>query len=159
MQLTVQEITAESFAPYGSVLYPCEGHSSGEISFLPDRMLHFVGAPALDSLSTICIRYRPIVLSITEYHDDTEEVFGGFNHDLVFHVGHLKQNNTPDLNSLAMFKLPKGAFARVKRRVLHHAGFVLGKDDVAYGVVLLSPSAYTIDCKVIDFQNPIEVKL
>ncbi len=158
MKLVVQELTKDTFAPYGTYFSVHEGYDYGTISFLPDRMLHYIGSPSLGSLCSIRLRYREIAINVTEYHDDCEEVFGGFNCDIIFHVGLLGNDGQPDLNSFRMFRLPKGYYARVKRRVLHHAGFVLDKNDVADGIVILSPSAYTIDCKVINLEIPILVE-
>jgi hypothetical protein len=158
MKIKVQELTAEAFSPYGTFVNPRAGHGDGEIAFQPDKLLYHPGGETA-SLCTICMRYRPLVLKPTEYHEYCEEVFGGFNCDVVFHVGLLDKDCEPDLNSIKVFRLPAGWYARVKRYVLHHAGFVLDKDDTAYGIVLLSPSAYTIDCKVLEFGQSIDVEL
>ncbi|MCI8524593.1 MAG: hypothetical protein HFF17_01425 [Oscillospiraceae bacterium] len=156
MNVKVQELTAEAFAPYGTFINVHDGFSNETISFQADRMLHYIGAPALDSLSTIRIRPRPLQLTVTEYHNDTEEVFGGYAADMLFHVALLGADNKPDLDTLAVFRMPAGTFCRVKRRVLHHAPFTLG-DQAEDGIVLLSPAAYTIDCHVLDFDAPISI--
>ncbi len=157
MQLKIQELTNDAFALYGTYLDLYQGHDDAAISFLPDRMLHFIGSPSLDSLSSICIRYRQPIINVTEYHENCEEIFGGFNCDIIFHVGLLGKNGEPDLSTFAVFRLPKGMYARVKRLVLHHAGFVMGKGDQAHGVVMLSPAAYTIDCKTINIESPLSI--
>jgi ureidoglycolate hydrolase len=159
MELTVQELDREAFAPYGTYFDIHKGYNEEPVSFIPDRMLHYIGTPALDSLCSIRLRYRNIEIDVTEYHNDCEEVFGGFNCDIVFHVGLLDDDGKPDLSSIAMFRLPAGAYARVKRKVLHHAGFVLHEDDVADGLVILSPAAYTIDCRTIKLGKAIPVNI
>jgi len=157
VNLKLKELTAEEFSPYGTFFDMAEGYTQDPISFIPDRMLHYIGSPSLSSVSSIRLRYRPLKVDIVEYHDDCEEVFGGFNQDIVFHVGLLGPENKPAIESSSLFKLPKGCFARVKRKVLHHAGFVLGKDDVADGIVLLPPAAYTIDCHVLEIDPQLDL--
>lgn len=158
MRIKAEKLTNDEFAPYGTFFDPKEGYGEGEITFQPDRMLYYVGG-RVGSICSIRMKYRAIEMTVTEYHDECEEVFGGFGCDVVFHVGLLGDDNKPIMNSIRVFRLPAGCFVRVKRRVLHHAGFVLAKDDTAYGLVVLSPSAYTIDCKVINFDAPIAVEL
>ena len=155
MELRVQELTKDTFAPFGTYFDIQTGYGDEIISFLPDRMLHYIGTPALDSISTIRIQYRPLFVDVTEFHHGCEEVFGGFNCDLVFHVGLLDKDQQPDFDSFRLFRLPRGCFARVKRMVLHHAGFVMNQEDIATGIVLLPPATYTIDCTVL----PIEPKI
>jgi len=157
MQLKVQELTNSEFSQYGTYFNVHEGYDQEAISFLPDRMLHFMGSPSLESVSSIRIRFRPLRINITEYHNECEEVFGGFNCDIVFYVGLLGSEGKPDFDSFSLFRLPSGYFARVKRKVLHHAGFVLNKKDVADGIVLLPPAAYTIDCKVLSIDPNIDL--
>ena len=108
MGLTIQELTNESFSEFGTFFDVHKGYDDGIISFLPDRMLHYIGSPALDSLCSIRVRYRPIEISVTEYHENCEEVFGGFNCDIVFHVGLLGADGTPDMGSFRMFRLRRG---------------------------------------------------
>jgi len=156
MELHVQELTPDAFAPYGTYFDVYEGYSDDPVSFQADRMLYQVGIP-IGSACSIRLKYRPLEITVTEYHDYCEEVFGGFNHDIVFHVGLLGKDGQPDLSTFAVFRLPAGSFARVKRNVLHHAGFVLNEQEQAAGVILLSPSAYTVDCKVIELEEAIKI--
>ena len=157
MTVKVQNLTAEAFEPYGTFINIHDGFTDETISFQADRMLHYIGSPALDSLSTIRIRPRPFQLTVTEYHIDCEELFGGYESDTLFHVGLLGDDGKPDLDTIAVFKMPAGTFCRVKRRVLHHAPFVLGSEAMD-GIVLLSPAAYTIDCHVLEYDTPIEIE-
>ncbi|MEA4845658.1 MAG: hypothetical protein VB106_00325 [Clostridiaceae bacterium] len=157
MGLIVQELTKEAFAPYGTYFDIHEGYGEEPVSFIPDRILHYIGAPALDSLCSIRLRHRKIEIDVTEYHNECEEVFGGFNCDIVFHVGFLDDSGKPDLSSFSMFRLPAGTYVRVKRKILHHAGFVLKEADMADGLIILSPSAYTIDCHTIKLDKAIQV--
>ena len=159
IKMKVQELTTESFAPYGSFINLYEGYSDAEISFIPDRMLHFIGAPALDSLCSLKLKYRQLNLTETEYHENCEELFGGYAVDTIFHVGLLTPNGKPDLDSVKVFRLPAGYFCRVKRKVLHHAPFVVKPDQVAVGLVMLPPATYTIDCQVLKFEEPIPIEL
>lgn len=158
-KLKIRELTADAFAPYGTYFDVKSGYGDGAIGFQADRMLHYIGTPSLDSICSISMKYRPLELTVTEYHNDCEEVFGGFNCDVAFHVGLTKASGEIDYNSIAVFRLPAGCYARVKRGVLHHAGFVLDSNQVAYGIVLLPPATYTIDCHVLEYDKPIGFEL
>lgn len=158
MKLKVQELTAAAFEPYGSFVNVHEGFSDDVISFQPDRMIQCIGAPALDSLCTIRINPRPYTLTVTEYHEHCEEVFGGYSVDMLFHVGLLGADGKPDPDTIRVFRMPAGTFCRVKRYTLHHAPFVCD-DKAADGIVLLPPATYTIDCKVLSYDAPIEIEL
>ena len=158
MAIKVQQLDKESFAPYGSFFSVHEGYSDDTISFLPDRLL-LLGSASIGSLCSIRLRYRPLEITTSEYHDDCEEVFGGFNTDVIFHVGLLGNDGQPDLNTYKVFMMPAGCYARLKRKVLHHAAYVHDNSVVADGLVILPPAAYTIDCKTIDLNQPITIKL
>ena len=156
MKIKAQELTAAAFEPYGSYMNIHDGFSDDVISFRPDRLVQCIGAPALDSLCTIRIQPRPYTLTVTEYHEHCEEVFGGYDCEMLFHVGLLGDDGKPDLNTIRVFRMPAGTFCRVKRYVLHHAPFVCGNES-ADGIVLLPPATYTIDCKVLSYDTPIEI--
>ena len=151
-KLKIQELTAEAFEPYGTFFDINAGYGDGEIEFIADRMFQYIGVSGYDSLCSIRVKDRPLELSVTEYHEYVEEVSGGFDEDVAVHVGLLDKNGEIDYDSIKVFRLPKGCFIRVKRNVLHHAAFALdGK--TATGLILLSPSAYTVDCKVLEYKE------
>lgn len=156
-KLTITELTEEAFAPYGSFINIHDGFSSDTISFQPDRLLQLIGTSSLSSLCTIRICPRPFLLTETEYHNDCEELFGGYSVPMLFHVALMGADGKPDPKTIKVFEMPAGTFCRVKRKVLHHAPFVLGNEP-AEGLVFLSPSAYTIDCHVLQFDQPIDFK-
>ena len=158
MKLKVQALTAEAFAPYGTFVNMHDVNADGKTVFQPDRMLQYLGTSTYMSLSTLRVYPRPLELTETEYHDDCEEVFGGYGVDMLFHVALMGEDGGPNLDTIAVFKMPKGTFCRVKRRVFHHAPFVCD-DNYADGTVLLSPAAYTTDCLLIDFDTPIEIEM
>lgn len=156
-KVEISELTQEAFEPYGSFINMHDGFSDDEISFQADRMLQLIGPSGLSSLCTIRIQPRPMQLTVTEFHNDCEELFGGYSVDMLFHVALMDKEGKPDYDTVKVFRLPAGTFCRVKRKVLHHAPFILD-DRSADGLVFLSPSAYTIDCHVLNFDEPIDIE-
>lgn len=158
MKIKVSELTAEAFAPYGTYANSHAGYGEGSISFLPDRIIQMTGG-TLNSLCSIRLKYRPFVITDTEYHNDCEELFGGFNNDVIFHVCRMTKQLEPDLDTLRVFRLPAGCFCRVKRGVLHHAPFAIEPGQVTDGIVMLPPTTYTIDCETLCFDTPVEIEI
>lgn len=161
MMKKILTLTEANFAPYGTVLNPSDcGFSVNEpgepVQFYPDRMLQLFPTSNLLALGPLTIKPRPFLITATEKHLHTEEILGGFNQDVCFHVA-LDQNGQPNLDDLQIFLLPAGWWVRVKREVWHQAPFVLGS-ELAVGMVLLPPHTYTNDCVEVKLDSPLVFK-
>ena len=100
MKLKAKMINLEDFSKYGTFLDPYDikttelGDEKSEL-FYPDSLTFHFSTGTLISLSTIIIQKRPMIEHAMEYHDNTEEVIGGFTDDIIFFSG--LPGNEPDL--------------------------------------------------------------
>lgn len=149
MKIKVCELTPEAFEPYGSYVLPdqCDREQAGTISFYPEQVVGLFEFSSMPAVDVLAFSKREFAIDVTEMHEHTEEIFGGFNTDVLFHVGP-PSGKTPDVSRFKVFRLPKGGYARVKRNAWHHAPFAVG-DERAVGVVILPPYTYTHDCFVV----------
>lgn len=157
MKTSVLKLTHEAFDPYGSFLLPqTTDRKTDPIEFHADLLVSLSEFSPMAALSTLSVSKRPLVVDLTEKHFHTEEVFGGYSCDTLFHVA--APSDRPDPEQVRVFLLPAGGFVRVKREVWHHAPFVLGVER-ATGLVWLPPYTYTHDCFVYDLPTPVEIEL
>ena len=159
MDLRALELTHDAFQEYGSFLNPFDCgeplNPGSPYEYFHDRLpLTFAGGNLI-TLSVQTIVQRPMIFSVTEAHDFTEEVFGGFYTDTVFHVG--PPTDPPQLEKFKAFILPKQYWVRVKRKVYHDAPFILGDEKKVLGWVLLPPFTAFNDSR--EYQLKEDVKI
>ena len=158
MKIKVGELTLDSFAPYGSYIFPNEcDKKDSVINFYPDMLTGISEFSFTPSISVLGFSKRDFVIDVTESHDHTEEIFGGYNVDVLFHVA-AYNNATPNPDDFKVFRLPKGGFVRVKRKIWHHAPFT-ATGERATGIVILPPFTYTHDCFVVELKEKISFEL
>lgn len=158
--LRVEKLTEDAFSPFGTFIDPQNlgapvNDKDDPFLFFADKMIQQFSASNNIAVSPLVVKPRPFIISVTEKHEYTEEVFGGFNQDVCFHV-QLDNNGKPDIASTRVFSLPAGSWVRLKRHVWHHAPFVLGENE-ALGTVLLPPHTFTNDCLVVSLKEQLEV--
>ena len=159
MELRVEKLTPQAFEEFGTILDP---YNCGEalnpgtpIEYFHDRMpLTFAGG-SIVTLSVQFIRQRPLSFDFTETHDYTEELFGGFNTELVFHVGPAAA--LPDYSKFRVFDLPPYHWIRLKRGIFHECPFICGKEEETLGWVILPPYTAFNDTKGFSIDKPIKV--
>jgi hypothetical protein len=103
------------------------------------------------------LEQREFQTDTAEMHRQTEEIIGGFQQDVVFHVA-LPSDDPPKAADFRGFRLPAGGFVRLKRKVWHHAPFPVDRGQVR-GIVILPPFTYTHDSIVIRLEEKIEIVL
>lgn len=150
-----------SFGKYGSFLNPADcglplGGEEGPVRFYPDRILQLFNTSNLLAFSVLELRKRPLEITSSEIHLDTEEVFGGFSQDVCFYVG--PEAPEPSVEEFEAFYLPKGWWVRVKRRIWHQAPFVLGEEP-AVGIVSLPPWTYNNDFELVELDEPVKIEV
>ena len=158
--ILVKELAESAFAPFGTYFNPADSGpalmgEAGPVRFYPDRLLCLFENSNYVALSQLALEPRALNITATEIHAHTEEVFGGFTRDVLFHVGPAG-NTTPDLSRFKVFHLPAGWWARIKRNVWHHAPFVIGA-ETTMGIVLLPPATYTNDCYVVELGEAVAI--
>jgi len=161
MELKVEKIIAKSFDEFGSILNPYDcGKPLGEgpgIAYYADKLPLTFSCSTLITLNFLKMEKRPFILDSTEAHDYTEELIGGFNEDIVFHVG--PANLKPDFSKFRAFILPKNYWCRYKKGVWHGGPYAIKEGVVSLGWVLLPPFTYANDARNVIIEPPIKIKL
>ncbi|NLY29625.1 MAG: hypothetical protein GX047_03235 [Firmicutes bacterium] len=157
----VEELTVAAFQPFGTFLNPNDcgdpvGSKDDPVQFFPDRVLMQFSASNYIAMNPLVINPRPLVITHAEIHERTEEVFGGFTKDVLFHVGEPGSKTPPA--EYKVFRLPAGWWVRIKRGVWHHGPYVVGEEPTT-GMVVLPPHTYTNDCYLVVLDQPINIQL
>ena len=159
MRLDIEQLSEQAFQPFGSYLLlrePERGEKSA-LEYNPDLLVSVFEASTMASISLLWLDERPFKINITEKHEHTEEIIGGFPGDVIFHVA-LPSVKSPIKSSFRVFQLPAGGFVRFKRNVWHHAPFLLKAGRMA-GIVILPPYTYTHDSVVVQLDQEIEINI
>ena len=154
-------LTLEAFQEFGTYLNPFDCgeplNPGSPFEYYHDRLpLTFSGGNHV-TLSVQTIVQRPLTFSVSEAHDFTEEIFGGFNADTAFHVG--PATDTPEIDKFIAFVLPKYYWVRVKRKVYHDAPFIKGNEQKVYGWVLLPPFTAFNDSREYKLKEEVKIIL
>ena len=153
MKKEVKTMTHENFRPYGTYITWEEIDKLNDpVNFYKEDSLVDKSDCPLTAVTLQGVSPRPRVVAMSEYHNDTEEIYGGFEEDVVMHVG--LPSDTPHAENIELFLLPAGAYCRIKRKVWHMAPFALG-DKRLHGIVILPPYTYTHDCFVLPLDEEI----
>jgi ureidoglycolate hydrolase len=159
-KVRVEEL-GKDFSIYGSYFNPEDcgsalGGDNGPVRFYPDRILGLFEYSNGPAISVLKLKPREYKITSSEMHSHTEEIFGGFTREVIFHVAPAG-GGQPDLGQVKVFRLPAGWWARVKRGVWHEAPFVVGTEE-AVGIVVLPPATYTHDCLVVNLSESIGIE-
>lgn len=166
MNIKVLELTDEAFAPYGTFVLPekcdnnpneCDKDPNEFVSFYPEKIVALSEFSNMPALSVLAMSKRELAIDITEIHEHTEEIFGGFNTDIVFHVA-VPSGKKPNPEEFKVFRLPKHGYVRLRRKVWHQAPYSI-TDERAIGIVILPPYTYTNDCFVVKLREKITIDL
>ncbi|HOE65623.1 MAG TPA: ureidoglycolate hydrolase [Candidatus Hydrogenedentes bacterium] len=153
---TVKELSLESFQNYGTfanMLNP-KALKIGEepIEFFRD-MLQLDLGPARSASFSICrVQKRPAVVDVSEYHTGCGEGNLPIDADCLIHVGHATHDGQPPLDSIEIFRVPKGTMVVIKPGVWHHAPFVSDTDCVNV-LIVLPERTYANDCVVVPVEG------
>jgi ureidoglycolate hydrolase len=162
--IKAEQLSHESFEPFGSFVNPLDcgnplGGEGGSVLAYSDRILQQFTTSNYIAYTPLVIRPRRFEITVTEIHKNSEEVFGGFNCDMCFHVAPPWEGDViPPVSEFRVFHLPAGWWVRLKRGVWHHGPFVIGT-DIAVGMAVLPPYTYTNDSSVVTLEEPIEIDI
>lgn len=158
MKVKAQALTQDVFEPFGSFVLPQSVDAGvSSVDYRPDQLVSTFAASNMASLSVLRLAQREFCTEIAEMHEYTEEILGGFQNDVVFHVA-APTIGKPEPKEFVVFRLPAYGFIRLKRKVWHHAPFPVNQGMVQ-GVVILPPFTYTHDSIVIRLDEKIEISL
>lgn len=159
MNLKVKKITSENFSEYGTVLDPFDCgepiNPNTPFPYYPDRLQLTFSAGNIATLNVQIYKKRPLIIDATEAHDYTEEIFGGFDADLIFYVGPINKRK-PDISKFEAFFLPKLYWVRLKRGIFHEAAFLINNEK-SIGWVILPPFTYNNDTRFYHLEEKIKI--
>ena len=113
MIIKAQELTVESFAPYGSFINPMNGYEGDEtIEFTPDRMMYQVGG-RIGSMSSIRIKWRPMEFGVTNITMNAKKCLAVLAPEVVFRWPCVRTNQP--IRKACSFRLQQGGM-RVNAR-------------------------------------------
>jgi ureidoglycolate hydrolase len=159
MNIKPLKLMKDEFEPYGSymLINEIDIDLESQISFYPEKIVGLSEFSNMPALGVLAFSKREFVIDVTERHEHTEEVFGGYSDDTIFHVAE-PSGAIPDSSKFKAFILPKGGFVRLKRNVWHHAPFSVSAERVS-GIVILPPYTYTHDCFVVKMDEKIHIDI
>lgn len=152
--IKVEELTCESFAPFG-VFYKIsepQGYSlEGELHrFFPDRIcesyFHRIG------FSPILVK-KPKLMKVeaVEYHTTTPEIILPLNDDMILHVAPASAGKpVPELTHA--FRVPKFTMVKINTAVWHLCPLP-AKEEELQALIVLPECTYQNDCTVVELKT------
>ncbi len=160
MELKAEKLDNDNFSEFGTILNPEKCGTplieTEHISYYPDRLPLTFSGGTITTISLLTLKKRDMLMDLTEYHEHTEEIFGGFNLDVVFHVGPARKD--PNFSEFKAFILPKFNWVRIKRGIWHLAPFIIDGEETL-GWVLLPPFTYANDTVLAPISEPIKITI
>jgi len=147
----IRQLTKEGFEPYGTygdMIHPKTTKIGKEpISFFRDMVQLDLGGHAIASFSVCRVFKRPAVVDVTEYHSSCGEGILPLDGDILCHVGVATPNGKVPVDSIEVFRIPRGTFVSLRPGVWHHAPIAYGAKCV-HTLIVLPERTYANDCRV-----------
>ena len=148
---TIKELTLQAFQPYGSFANMLNPQTPflGEppIQFFRDMLPLDLGTATTASFSVCRVETRPLVVDVVEYHNTCGEGILPLDGDVLIHVGPATPPGQIPLDSIEIFRVPKGTMVTLRAGVWHYAPFAINADAVNV-LIVLPERTYAIDCVV-----------
>jgi len=149
--LPIKELSLENFKNYGAFgnLINPDAPKLGEepIEFYRDMVLLDLGDATRASFSTCRVLKRPGVVDTTEYHTACGEGILPLDGDVLIHVAPATASGDVPVDSIEIFRVPKGTFVSLRPGVWHHAPFACDT-ECANVLIVLPERTYANDCFV-----------
>ncbi|MEE1114631.1 MAG: DUF4867 family protein [Eubacterium sp.] len=153
IEIKVQELTKEAFAPFGEYydMVNPDGHAlCGEIhQFYPDRITEAYFTRAAFS-PLVVKRPEEMVIKQLEYHNNSPEIILPLTGDVIIHVGPASAG-TPVTEKTKAFYVKKGTLVKLKTAIWHLAP--LPVDEQVTVLIVLPELTYAKDCPVVDLKE------
>lgn len=147
----IKELSLDSFHIYGSFADMINPGSVkfGEkpIEFYRDMVLVDLGTSRSAAFSTLRVCKRPPIVDVSEFHDSCEEGILSLDSDILIPVAPAAAGDKVAVESIEIFRAPKGTMISLRPGVWHHAPFAYGNDE-ANVLIVLPERLYAIDCTV-----------
>jgi ureidoglycolate lyase len=161
-KVKLKELTREDFNTYGTfaqLINPDAVKIGDEpVEFFRDMAPLDLGINTKASFSVCRVVKRPPVVDVVEYHDGCGEGILPLDADVLIHVAPATPKGEIPLDSIEVYRVPKGTFVSLHAGVWHHAPFVL-KEEVANVLVVLPERTYAADCEVYEIPKDQQVEI
>ena len=149
--VNISELTKERFEPYGAfanMIHPDATKIGAEpIEFFRDMVQLNLGGQSIASFSVCRVLERPAVVDVTECHTSCGEGILPLDGDVLCHVGVATPNGKVPVDSIEVFRIPRGTFVSLRPGVWHHAPITDGATCVNT-LIVLPERTYANDCTV-----------
>ena len=160
MEITVRELVAEDFAPYGEIIY----NQKAEVEFEQPKddiltcipLVHKMKLDAESLAQMLICKVRPMVVDKLECHKGTSEILLSTKEDYILCVAAPAEQ--PELASVKAFFVPEGSTLVMKPSCWHWIPFPVGNKNAEVIVIF---RAETVDDDLIyaDLTENISIKL
>jgi len=158
----IRELTKEGFEPYGTyanMLHPNATKIGAEpIEFFRDMVQLDLGGHAIASFSVCRVLERPAVVDVTECHTSCGEGILPLDGGILCHVGVATRNGVVPVDSIEVFRIPRGTFVSLRPGVWHHAPIADGAECVNT-LIVLPERTYANDCTVYEIPERDRVRI
>ena len=152
----IEELTTESFAPYGyfsPMINPkTERLGNPPIEFYRDMIQLDLGLATKASFSIVRVEKRPEVIDATEYHNSCGEFLLPLDNDILIHLAPATANDVIPYNKIKLFHVPKGTCVVLRTGVWHCAPFVV-KGEYANILAVLPERLYANDAHTFELKG------
>ena len=149
--VSIQELTLERFQVYGSFANMLNPKSpkigAPPIEFFRDMARVNLGRHTQVSCSICRVEPRPPVIDVSEFHSYCGEGMLPLDGDALIHVAPATASSEIPLDSVEVFRVPKGTLVAIHPGVWHHAPFAVQTEPVNV-LILLPERTYANDCIV-----------
>jgi ureidoglycolate lyase len=156
-----EPLTLETFAPFGSfakLIDPDTVHLGAPPIVFHRDMLPLELGGGSPSFSICRVEARDPIIDVLEYHSKTGEGILPLDADVLVQLAPASHPaDSPPLEALRVFRVPKGTMLCIRPGVWHHAPFVL--EGAANVVIVLPERTYANDCIVVPLEGDSRVRI
>jgi ureidoglycolate lyase len=162
-EVSIQELTQESFKKYGSfenMINPkTEKFGTPPCEFYRDMLQQNLGENSQVSFSVCRVENVPLEIETVEYHSFTAEGIFPIDNDVLIHLAPASpEDGTVPAEELEVFRVPKGTMVVLRPGVWHYAPFITD-GDCANVIIILPERTYANDCEVYTLSEKVKIKV
>lgn len=158
-KIKMQELKKDIFDKYGNfsnMLSPEGVHLGNDLCAFYRDLNRMSSSSNIIGFSVTRIHKRELVITELEHHDYTGEALMPIDGDICIHVAPATAKGDLPLQSIEVFRVPKGTLVTLRPGTWHTGPFVVA-GDIANVLNILPERCYTNDCTIM--QIPEEEKV
>lgn len=162
MEVNIEELSMESFRPFGSFADMIDPDSicigAKPVEFFRDMINLNLGQSSIVSFSVCRVEKRELVIDTTEYHSHCAEGVMPIDGDVLVHVAPATPNGETPSDRMRIFRVPRGTMVVLNPGVWHHAPFACASQYVNV-LIVLPERTYANDCNVVRLEQTQHVRI